>query len=117
MPRPIFTASVTAKTQSDLDKLSTALARITEEDPTLTVARDPETAETLLSGMGESHVDIALERMQRRYGVEVLKHDRRVPYRETINEEGEGRRTPQEADRRSRPIRRHLAGGRAAGGQ
>jgi elongation factor G len=97
LPRPIFTASVTAKTQSDLDKLSTALARITEEDPTLTVARDPETAETLLSGMGESHIDIALERMQRRYGVEVLKHDRRVPYRETITKKAkaEGRHKKQ----------------------
>ena len=83
-PNPIFTASVTAKTQSDLDKMSTALARLTEEDPTLMVTRDPETAETLLSGMGESHVDIAIERMQRRYGVDVIKHDRKVPYRETI---------------------------------
>ena len=97
MPKPIFTASVTAKTQSDLDKMGTALARLTEEDPTLMVARDPETAETLLSGMGESHIDIALERMQRRYGVDVIKHDRKVPYRETIKKKAraEGRHKKQ----------------------
>jgi elongation factor G len=96
-PKPVFTAAVAPKTQSDLDKLSTALTRLTEEDPTLTVQRDPETAETLLSGMGESHVDIAIERMQRRFGVEVLKHDRRVPYRETIKKKAraEGRHKKQ----------------------
>src|SRR5262249_39261880 len=97
LPKPIFTAAVVAKTQSDLDKMGTALARIAEEDPTLHVERDPETAETLLSGMGESHVDIAIERMQRRFGVEVVKHDRRVPYRETIRKKAraEGRHKKQ----------------------
>jgi len=96
-PTPVFTEAVTAKTQSDLDKMSVALARLTEEDPTLHVARDPETAETLVSGMGESHIDIALERMQRRFGVEVIKHDRKVPYRETIKKKAraEGRHKKQ----------------------
>ena len=77
--------------------MGTALARIAEEDPTLQVSRDPETAETLLAGMGESHVDIAIERMQRRFGVEVLKQDRRVPYRETIRKKAraEGRHKKQ----------------------
>src|SRR5258708_39262175 len=96
-PKPVYTAAVSPKTQSDLDKLSTALARLTEEDPSLHVSRDPETAETLLAGMGESHLDIAIERMQRRFGVEVLKHDRRVPYRETIKKKAraEGRHKKQ----------------------
>ncbi|HZC77663.1 MAG TPA: elongation factor G, partial [Ktedonobacterales bacterium] len=96
-PKPVYTAAVSPKTQSDLDKLSTALARLTEEDPSLHVTRDPETAETLLAGMGESHLDIAIERMQRRFGVEVLKHDRRVPYRETIKKKAraEGRHKKQ----------------------
>ncbi len=96
-PRPIFTAAVSPRTQSDLDKLGTSLTRMLEEDPTLRVERDPMTAETLLSGMGESHVDIAIERMQRRFGVEVLKHDRRVPYRETIRKKAraEGRHKKQ----------------------
>lgn len=97
LPQPVFTAAVVAKTQSDVDKMSTALARLTEEDPTLLVSRDPETAETLISGMGESHVDIAIERMQRRFGVEVTKHERRVPYRETIKKKAraEGRHKKQ----------------------
>jgi elongation factor G len=97
VPQPAFTAAVHPKTQSDLDKMSTALSRVTEEDPTLRVARDPESAETLLSGMGESHVDIAIERMQRRFGVDVTKRDRRVPYRETIRKKAraEGRHKKQ----------------------
>ncbi len=97
LPKAVFTASVTAKTQTDLDKMGTALARLTEEDPTLVVTRDPETSETLVSGMGESHIDIALERMQRRFGVEVIKHDRKVPYRETIKKKAkaEGRHKKQ----------------------
>jgi elongation factor G len=96
-PRPAFTAAVAPKTRSDLDKLGTALSRITEEDPSLHVSRDPETAETLLAGMGESHVDIAIERMQSRYGVDVERHDRRVPYRETIRKKAkaEGRHKKQ----------------------
>jgi elongation factor G len=96
-PKPVFTAAVVAKTQTDLDKMGTALARIAEEDPTLQVSRDPETAETLLAGMGESHVDIAIERMQRRYGVVGVKQERRVPYRETIKKKAraEGRHKKQ----------------------
>lgn len=96
-PAPLFTAAVAPKTRSDLDKLGTALARLTEEDPSLRVSRDPETADTLLGGMGESHIDIAIERMQRRFGVDVEKHDRRVPYRETIRKKAraEGRHKKQ----------------------
>jgi elongation factor G len=96
-PPPAFTAAVAPKTRSDLDKLGTALSRIAEEDPSLRVSRDPQTAETLLAGMGESHVDIAIERMQSRFGVDVEKHDRRVPYRETIRKKAraEGRHKKQ----------------------
>jgi elongation factor G len=97
LPEPLFTAAVHPKTQSDLDKMSLALTRMVEEDPTLHVARDPETAETLVSGMGESHVEIALERVQRRFGVEVTRRDRHVPYRETIKKKAraEGRHKKQ----------------------
>jgi elongation factor G len=96
-PQPVYTAAVHPKTQSDLDKLGTALNRMLEEDRTLHVDRDQETAEMLLSGMGESHLEIATERMQRRYGVEVLKRDRRVPYREAIRKKAraEGRHKKQ----------------------
>ena len=96
-PTPLFTAAVFPRTQSDLDKMSVALTRMVEEDPTLHVARDPETAETLVSGMGESHVEIALERVQRRFGVDVIRRDRHVPYRETIKKraKAEGRHKKQ----------------------
>src|SRR5579871_179095 len=83
-PPPAFTAAIAPKTKSDLDKMGTALSRVAEEDPTIHITRDQETAETLISGMGESHIDITIERMQRKFGVEVEKHDQRVPYRETI---------------------------------
>ncbi len=83
-PKPAFTTAIVAKSKGDLDKLSNALARIVEEDPTIRVTRDPETAETLISGVGESHVDITIERMQRKFGVEVEKREVTVPYRETI---------------------------------
>jgi elongation factor G len=97
LPQPAYTAAVHPKTQSDLDKMGTALTRVAEEDPTLRISRDPESAETLIAGMGESHVDIAIERMQRRYGVDVVKRDRRVPYRETIRKKAraEGRHKKQ----------------------
>jgi elongation factor G len=96
-PVAVYTAAVLPKTQSDLDKLGTALSRMLEEDRTLHVDRDQETAEMLLSGMGEAHLEIATERMQRRYGVEVIKKDRRVPYREAIRKKAraEGRHKKQ----------------------
>lgn len=97
IPEPAYTAAVFPKTQSDLDKMGAALARLGEEDPSLHISRDPITAETLVSGMGESHIEIALERMQRRFGVDVIKRERRVPYRETIRKKAkaEGRHKKQ----------------------
>lgn len=83
-PRTLFTASVMPRTKSDLDKMGTALARIIDEDPTLTIGRDPQTGETIVSGLGESHVQIALERMARKFGVNVDVGLPTVPYRETI---------------------------------
>jgi elongation factor G len=83
-PSPAFSASVVAKTKADLDKLGQALSRICEEDPTLHVERDPESAETILSGIGESHLQITVERLKRKFGVEIDLGDPKVPYRETI---------------------------------
>ncbi len=83
-PKPAYTAAIEPKSKSDLDRLSTALSRTCEEDPTVHVSRDQETAETQLMGLGESHIEITLERMQRKYGVEVTKHNPHIPYRETI---------------------------------
>ncbi|MBV9230663.1 MAG: elongation factor G [Chloroflexi bacterium] len=83
-PAPCYTVAVVPKSQADLDKMSNALARIVEEDRTLRVARDPETAETLLSGMGEAHLQIIVEGIKRKYGVDLETHDPRISYRETI---------------------------------
>ncbi|CAA9550723.1 MAG: Elongation factor G-like protein TM_1651 [uncultured Thermomicrobiales bacterium] len=83
-PPSTYATAVHPKTKSDLDKLSQALVRLHEEDPTLIVARDPGTGETILRGLGAPHVEIALERMTRRSGVNVETALPRVAYRETI---------------------------------
>ena len=83
-PQPIFDEAVSPKTKADLDKLGTALSRITEEDQTLHVRREPDTGETLLSGMGDTQLDVAAEKMQRKFGVSVNLSTPKVPYKETI---------------------------------
>ena len=83
-PDPCFTVAVFPRSQADLDKMSNALARIVEEDRTLRVARDQETAEALMSGMGESHIQIVIESIKRKYGVDLEVRDPRISYRETI---------------------------------
>jgi len=83
-PAPAYGATVNPKTKADLDKLGQALHRLLEEDPTLRVERDPQTAETILSGVGESHLAIAVERLRRRYSIDLDLGDPRIPYRETI---------------------------------
>lgn len=100
-PPASFSASVIAKTKADLDKLGQALHRITEEDPSLHVQRDAETGETILSGVGESHLQIVVERIKRKFGVDVTLGDPRVPYRETITSsaKAEGRHKKQTGGR------------------
>jgi elongation factor G len=83
-PAASYTAALQPKTKADLDKMGTALQRMAEEDPTLRISRDPTTGETLVSGMGESHIQIMAERMQRKFGVAVETALPTVPYRETI---------------------------------
>lgn len=83
-PAPCYTVAVFPKSQADLDKMSNALSRVVEEDRTLRVSRDPETAEVLLAGMGESHIQIVVEGIKRKYGVDLEVREPRVSYRETI---------------------------------
>jgi elongation factor G len=83
-PEAAYGATVNPKTKADLDKLGQALHRILEEDPTLQVDRDPQTGESILHGVGESHLSIAVERLRRKYSIDVELGDPRVPYRETI---------------------------------
>ncbi len=89
-PAPVMSFAVTAKSKADEDKMATALPRLTEEDPTLRVQRDPRTGELLLSGMSQMHVQVAVERLKRRYGVEVELREPRVPYLETIRRQARG---------------------------
>ncbi|MBI4299735.1 MAG: elongation factor G [Chloroflexi bacterium] len=83
-PKPVYSIAVTAKTKADQDKMGSALTRIVEEDPTLTVHKDPDTAETILAGLGETHADVAVEKMRRKFGVDVTTSMPKVSYKETI---------------------------------
>ncbi len=83
-PAPAFIATVRPHSRADLDKLGTALGRMIEEDPTLITSRDPQTGETLLSGLGESHLQIVAERMKRKFDVSIDIDLPRIPYREAI---------------------------------
>ncbi len=83
-PQPVFDEAVYPKTKADLDKLGAALSRIAEEDQTLRVRREPDTGETLLSGMGDTQLEVSAEKMQRKFGVSVNLATPKVPYKETI---------------------------------
>jgi elongation factor G len=89
-PKPVMFQAVTARTQADEDKIGTALKRVVEEDPTLSVERNAETHEVVLQGLGDVHIDVAVERMKNRSGVNVDLSQPKVPYRETIMGNGEG---------------------------
>jgi elongation factor G len=83
-PSPCMSAAVLPKTKADLDKLGSSLMRIAEEDPSLRVYRDPDTSETVISGMGEAHLDVVAEKMQRKFGVGILVQVPKIAYKETI---------------------------------
>ncbi|GBE90722.1 elongation factor G [Nostoc cycadae] len=86
VPEPVITLSVTPKKQEDSDRLAKALNRFQREDPTFRVSIDPESKATLISGMGELHLEIYLERIQREYNAEVYVGTPAVAYRETISQ-------------------------------
>lgn len=83
-PNPVYSVAIFPKTKADLDKMSSALARLLEEDPTLKVEREPGTGETIMSGMGDTHIDIAVRKLQAKFGLELVTDVPKVPYRETI---------------------------------
>ena len=83
-PDPVIGIAVEPKTQQDLDKLGIALAKLAEEDPTFTVKSDNETGQTVISGMGELHLDIIIDRLRREFGVEINQGAPQVNYKEAI---------------------------------
>ena len=83
-PDPVIGIAVEPKTQKDLDKLGIALGKLAEEDPTFTVKSDHETGQTVISGMGELHLDIIVDRLRREFGVDINQGAPQVNYKETI---------------------------------
>ncbi len=83
-PERTYSAAVSAKNKADDEKVSAALTKLVDEDPTLTLVRDPITKESVLQGMGDVHLDVVLEKLKRKYGVEAALQVPRVPYQETV---------------------------------
>jgi len=83
-PEPVIDIAIEAKSKNDQDKMAIAIQKLVEEDPTLRVKTDVETGQTVLSGMGELHLDVIVDRMRREFNVEVNKGKPQVAYRETL---------------------------------
>jgi elongation factor G len=89
-PEPVISATIEPRSKTDHDKLANALAKFTKEDPTLKVMRDPMTGQTILWGMGELHLDIIMDRMEREFGVQANLGKPQVAYKETVQASAEG---------------------------
>jgi elongation factor G len=84
LPKPVLSFAIEPKSSADIDKVSLGLHKLIEEDSTLGFTRNADTKEMVLSGTGQLHLDLALEKLQRKYGAEVVIHTPKIPYRETI---------------------------------
>ncbi|MFQ5593755.1 MAG: elongation factor G [Anaerolineae bacterium] len=87
-PTPLYAVALTPKTQADTAKLGPTLARLAGEDPTLRWHQEPSTKQLILSGMGDTHIDVAVRRMEDKFGVKVERAIPKVPYRETVTQVG-----------------------------
>jgi elongation factor G len=83
-PVAVFSLAIAAKSRADEDKVGSALARLSEEDPTIRFAMNPDTKESILSGLGDLHLEVIVSRLQRKFGVEVQTGAPKIPYRETV---------------------------------
>ena len=86
LPNPVMAFAYEPVSKGDEEKAASAVRRLTEEDPTLDVHRDPQTGEQIIAGLTQIHVEVMVERMKRRFGVEIELHPPRVPYRESIRQ-------------------------------
>jgi elongation factor G len=90
-PEPVMSFAITPKAKGDEEKMGQGLRRLSEEDPTLSLRRDPQTGEQLLSGLTQMQVEVAVDRLHSRFHVDVELHPPRVPYKETIRKEARAR--------------------------
>jgi len=90
-PTPTFEVAVEPKAKADTDKIGPALTRLMEEDPTIKMHRETETGETILSGMGDQHIDVGVDRLKRKFGLDLVLHTPKVAYRETITQHAQAR--------------------------
>jgi elongation factor G len=90
-PEPVMSFAITPKAKGDEEKMAQGLRRLSEEDPTLSLRRDPQTGEQLLSGLSQMQVEVAVSRLRSRFSVDVELHAPRVPYLETIRKEARAR--------------------------
>ena len=98
-PTPMFGLAVEPKARGDEQKISGSLHKIADEDPTFKVTRDAQTKEMVITGMSQLHLDVLQHRLKRRFDLEIVTHEPKIPYRETIMTAGRGRASAQEADR------------------
>ncbi len=100
-PEPVYSLAISAKTKADEDKLGPALGKLADEDPTFKTQRGAETGQTLISGLGDTHLDIVHDRLKRKFGVEVVTSTPKVAFRETITKmsEAQGRHKKQTGGR------------------
>ncbi|GAB6150913.1 elongation factor G [Clostridium novyi A str. BKT29909] len=83
-PEPVISMAIVPKSKGDEDKISSGLYKLTEEDPTFTISRDEENADTIISGVGETHLDVIVNKLKNKFGVSIELKDPKIPYRETI---------------------------------
>lgn len=100
-PEPVYSLAIEPKTRGDEEKMGMSLARLAEEDPTLSVRRDPEMHQTVISGLGDTQLEIVADRMKRKFGVDAALDVPKVPYRATITKpaKGEGKHKKQSGGR------------------
>ena len=113
-PEPVISVAIEPKTKADQEKMGIALQRLAKEDPSFRVHTDQESGQTIISGMGELHLEIIVDRMKREFKVEANVGKPQVAYRETIRGKVETRRQVHPPVRRPRPVRPRVAEARAA---